>query len=170
MLNWYYRDQWITIGVPKCAKKISPTLLHHQQPEQAGWIHALMFFTPNSDPTIWKSQQKSRPGNVFPIFYCPFLVHFYCCLSISSKQSGHFLNKAFLLTELPLTGYFLFFGPFSVNPRRLCLKIPVDQQFLKYSVWYQQPCHVQSHLNHHSSSFWCSVWTSADRSELLPCD
>ncbi len=36
--------------------------------DKAGWIHAFMFFMPNSDPTIWISQQKSRlirPGNVF---------------------------------------------------------------------------------------------------------
>ncbi len=47
----------------KCAKKISPTPLHHQQPEplrQGRMIHAFMFFTPNSDPNIWMSQQKSR--------------------------------------------------------------------------------------------------------------
>ncbi len=113
-----------------------------------------------------------RPGNVFPIFYCPVLlslcelyppcpvlswheqhpvwssaavVHLlqgsmcwafrdgilhtlvvtsdylsYCFLSIISNQSAHSpltsdINKAFSSTQLPLTGYFLFFGPFSVN-------------------------------------------------------
>ncbi len=31
------------------------------------------------------------------------------------------INKAFSSTQLPLTGYFLFFGPFSVNPRDGCV-------------------------------------------------
>ncbi len=49
----------------------------------------------------------------------------YCCLSIISKQSAHSpltsdINKTFPSTQLPLTGYFLFFGPFSVNPRDGC--------------------------------------------------
>ncbi len=48
----------------------------------------------------------------------------YCCLSIFSNQSHSPLtsdiNKVFLSTQLPLTGYFLFFGPFSVNPRDSC--------------------------------------------------
>ncbi len=46
----------------------------------------------------------------------------YCCLSIISNQSAYSpltsnINKAFSSTQLPLTGYFLFFRPFSVNPR-----------------------------------------------------
>ncbi len=50
----------------------------------------------------------------------------YCCLSIISNQSAHSpltsdINKAFSSTQLPLTGYFLFFGPFSVNPRDGCV-------------------------------------------------
>ncbi len=49
----------------------------------------------------------------------------YYCLSIISNQSTHShltsdINKACLSTQLPLTGYFLFFGPFSVNPRDGC--------------------------------------------------
>ena len=49
----------------------------------------------------------------------------YCCLSIISNHSAHFpltsdINKAFWATQLLLTGYFLFFGPFSVNPRGGC--------------------------------------------------
>ncbi len=50
----------------------------------------------------------------------------YCCLSIISNQSAHSpltsdINKAFSSTQLPLTGYFLFFGPFSVNLRDGCV-------------------------------------------------
>ncbi len=50
----------------------------------------------------------------------------YCCLSIISNQSVHSpltsdINKAFSSTQLPLTGYFLFFGPFSVNTRDGCV-------------------------------------------------
>ncbi len=49
----------------------------------------------------------------------------YCCLSIISNQSAHSpltsdINKTFPSTQLPLTGYFFFFGPFSVNPRDGC--------------------------------------------------
>ncbi len=49
----------------------------------------------------------------------------YCCLSIISNQSAHSpltsdINKAFSSTQLPLTGYFLLFWPFSVNPRDGC--------------------------------------------------
>ncbi len=49
----------------------------------------------------------------------------YCCLSVISDQSAHSLlifdiNKVFSSTQLPLTGYFIFFGPFSVKPRDGC--------------------------------------------------
>ncbi len=49
----------------------------------------------------------------------------YCCLSIISNQSAHSpltsdINKAFSSTQLPLTGYFLFFEAFSVNSRDGC--------------------------------------------------
>ncbi len=49
----------------------------------------------------------------------------YCRLSIISNLSAHFpltfdINEAFSSTQVLLTGYFLFFGPFSVNPRNGC--------------------------------------------------
>ncbi len=53
----------------------------------------------------------------------------YYCLSIISNQSAHSpltsdINKAFSFTQLPLTGYFIFFGDKTLemvmreNPRR----------------------------------------------------
>jgi len=53
----------------------------------------------------------------------------YCCLCIILNQSGHSpltsgINKAFSPRELLLTGYFLFFGPSSVNPRDGCVCKP----------------------------------------------
>ncbi len=50
----------------------------------------------------------------------------YCCHSIISNQSDHShltsdINKAFSSTQLLLTGYFLFFGLFSVNLRDGCV-------------------------------------------------
>ncbi len=96
----------------------------------------------------------------------------YCCLSIISNQSVHSpltsdINKACSSTQLPLTGCFLFFRPFSVTLEMVVCENPSRyQQSLKYSdqsVCHQQPFHVQSHLNLLSSPFWCSVWTSASR-------
>ncbi len=44
----------------------------------------------------------------------------YCCLSIISVCPFSSDIKAFSSTQLPLTGFFQFFGPFSVNPRDGC--------------------------------------------------
>lgn len=76
------------------------------------------------------------------------------CLSMVSNQSAcsdlrplHQRGRCVELssTHLPLEGYVLFLGPFSVNTRDDCdVKIPIDQQFVKHSdlqpVWQQQPC------------------------------
>ncbi len=42
--------------------------------DKAGWIHAFMFFTPNSDPNIWMQQKPRliRPGNVFNLLLSSF--------------------------------------------------------------------------------------------------
>lgn len=47
-------------------------------------------------------------------------------------------------------------GAFSLNPRDGWVR--KSRQFLKY--WHQQPCYIQSHLNHFCSPFSCSIWTS----------
>ncbi len=178
MLNWYK-------GVQSVPRKYPP---HHYTTttslnrwDKAGWIHAFMFFTPNSDPTSEfhsRNQDSSDQPAFFQSSICPILVSLcelyppcpvlswqerhpvcfsaagahllqgstccvfrdgvlhilvvssgyfsYCCLSIISNQSAHSpltsdINKAFSSTQLPLTGYFLFFRPFSVNPRDGCV-------------------------------------------------
>lgn len=57
-------------------------------------------------------------------------------MSIWSPSSLSILtNKELFSTQLPPNMFFLFLGPFSVNPRNGCdvIKIQVDQQFVKYT-------------------------------------
>lgn len=71
----------------------------------------------------------------------------YCYLSIILKQSGRTL---------------VFFGRFSIKPRDGCVwKSQQISSFCNTQTSHQHPCHIQSQLNHISSSLWCSVWTSA---------
>lgn len=76
--------------------------------------------------SVWSSAAVVHQLQGFNMFWMLWLwrvVIFSCyCLPFRLKQSGHSLqasgiNKSFLLRELLLTGYFLFFGPFSINPR-----------------------------------------------------
>lgn len=92
---------WFSRWGPKSAKNMSPTPLHHWQPE---WIHVFTLFALNSDLTI---QMLKRV--VFLIFWCPGMVslvelqpHFY----VISWQKWH--HKAFSPRKLLLTGWFLF--------------------------------------------------------------
>jgi len=81
----------------------------------------------------------------------------YCCLSIISNQSAHSpltSTRHFCPHNCAHWIFSLFRTILSKPKRRLCVEIPVVQQFLKYSdqpVWHQQPFHVQSHLNSLSS-------------------
>jgi len=68
---WHLNNAQLALRGPKCAKNISSTPLHQQPLIQGRMDPCFHMFTPNSDPTIWMSQQKSR---LFPIFYCPILV------------------------------------------------------------------------------------------------
>ncbi len=186
---WHLNNAQLVLRGPKCAKKISPTPLHHQyQPEplRRGRMDPCFHvryakFWPyhlNVTAEIETHQTRQRFSNLLlsrlwwvlcelyppfpvlnwqerhPVWSSAAVAHLlqgsnvlcvqrwysaypwllqsgylsYLCLSIISNKSAHSssdINKPFLTTQLPLTGYFLFFGPFSVNPRDSCeLKIP----------------------------------------------
>ena len=75
---------------------------------------------------------------------------------ISSNQSGYSpLTSAIIDKTFATHWIFSLFETILCKPQRwLCVKIPVDQQFLKYSDQpVCQPCHVQSHSNHLSFPF-----------------
>lgn len=83
---------------------------------KAEWIDVFTLFVPNSDLTIQMLK------HVFLIFWCPGMVslvglqpHFY----VISWQKWH--HKAFSPRKLLLSGWFLFFRPFSINPRDACV-------------------------------------------------
>ncbi len=153
-----------TIGT-KCAKKISPTPLHHHQPEplrQGRMDPCFHVLYAKLSPYHLNHQTRQCFSNLLlsnfgdPVWIvssvsCSYLTGaapgvVFCCWSTSASgfdvlcvqrwYSAYLgcnewlfelntrtfdINKAFSSTQLPLTGYFLFFGPFSVNPRDGCV-------------------------------------------------
>ena len=79
----------------------------------------------------------------------------YRSLSVSSDLSGHYpltslINKAFLSSELLLTGRFLFFTPFWLETVE-SVRVPGDERFQKNSnqlIWHRQSCYCQSHWDY----------------------
>ena len=63
----------------------------------------------------------------------------HCCLSIILNQSGHSpltsgINKAFF-SEVPLTGFVFFFGPFSVSLEMMLCENPSISAVCEMSVY-----------------------------------
>ncbi len=109
------------------------------------------------------------------VFCIPWLVTSgylsYCCLSIISIQSVHSplnsdINKAFSSTQLPLTGYFLFVWPFSVNLEMVVCENPsrsAVSEILRPARLAPIIIICSKSLKSPFFPFWCSVWTSASR-------
>ncbi len=84
---------------------------------------------------------------------------YYCLLWAWISLTSLFwpgINNAVSPTEMPLAGYFLFFGPFSVNPRDGY--VWKSQQISSFWNTQTSPSgtsnHVQSNLSDLSSRFW----------------
>lgn len=128
---WFLNDAHLVQRGPNVPRKHH---LHHytnttslKYRYKTGWIHVFMLFIQYSDPTILLSQLKSKFSNL--------VLSYFCCEPVQIVAS---VACAFRDGILQTTEYFLFFRPSSVNPRettpeKLSVKIPEDQQFLKYS-------------------------------------
>ncbi len=125
---------------------------------------------------------RNRDSSDQPTFFQSSIVQFWwacanCSLHLLQGSTCCVFRDGFLHTLVVTSGYLSYYCrsiifnqsahstlTSDINKAFTSLKIPVDQQFLKYSdqpVCHQQTFHVQSHLNPLSSQFWCSVWTSS---------
>ncbi len=102
-------DAQLVLRGPKCAKKTSPTPLHHHQPEplrQSRMDPCFHVLYTKFWPYIWMLQQKSRlirPGNVFPIFYYPILVsmcEFWPLFPVLNWQERHPVRSSAAVAHL----------------------------------------------------------------------
>ncbi len=73
---WRLNNAQLDLRAQSVPRNIPPTPLHHHTPawnrETCGMDPCFHVLTPNSDPTIWMSQQKSKTyqtDNVFQLFY-----------------------------------------------------------------------------------------------------
>lgn len=105
---WHLSDAHLLLRSPKCAKKLSPTPLHHHQQPQQPEHHAFMLFRPDSDPAIWMLKQKSRLiglGNIFSIF-CGQVVRIVASFSVLSWA----LSNSLLHISIVKNGYWSSFS------------------------------------------------------------
>lgn len=110
---------WFSRWGPKNAKNMSPTPLHHWQPElliqgrmdRRFHVVCAKFWSyhPNVE-TRFSDLLMSRHGE--PCWTA-------ASLYVISWQKWH--HKAFSPRKLLLSGWFLFFRPFSINPRDACV-------------------------------------------------
>ena len=94
----------------------------------------------------------------------------YCHLPVRFNQSGPFrlislINEAFLATELLLTGCFLFFVPFSANPRDSCSW--KSQEISSFWEILSLAPTIIPRTKSVRSHFWCLMWTLTEAPD--PC-
>lgn len=96
----------------------------------------------NADASVSTTRIRVRAQNT-PSFccHCNGLQSFCTCWPLTPGAKNPVSS-----TQLPLTGHSVLLGPSSVNPRDGCasMRIPVDREFVKRSVWRRHPFSTSS--------------------------